>query len=71
VGRATKSDSIDPAVGLMLRVAPGAHVRRGDALVEIHSREAPPVDLLDALRAAFSLGESAPALTPLILDTIR
>ncbi|HEU5316755.1 MAG TPA: thymidine phosphorylase, partial [Chloroflexota bacterium] len=70
-GRATKRDAIDPAVGLVLRVSRGDSVRQSDPLVDVHCQEEPSVDLLDALRAAFSIHERAPAPAPLILDVIR
>jgi len=70
-GRVTKQDSIDPAVGLVLRVKPGDHVERGAPLVEIHARVRPPVDLLDHLRGAFTLTPEPPTPTDLILDVIR
>ena len=70
-GRAKKGDAIDPAAGLVLRVAPGARVRRDDPLVEVHARQEAPVDLVDSLRAAFSIQERAPGRSPLILDVIR
>ena len=70
-GRATKEDAIDPAVGLMLRVKTGERVTRGSTLAEIHARSQPSVDLLDQLRAAFTLTPAPPPPSPLVLDIIR
>lgn len=57
-GRATKEDSIDPAVGLVMKVRCGDRVRRGDALCTLY------VNCEDGLKDAESLLREAIHITP-------
>ena len=59
-GRRVKGESIDPSVGVVLRVEPGDVVRKGDPIAEVHARsteaarhEAPRI------AAAILLGDAA------------
>ncbi len=60
-GRTTAADSVDPAVGIVLRVRLGETVRAGDPIATIHART--PGDLASAearLRAIISIGDGPP-----------
>jgi pyrimidine-nucleoside phosphorylase len=82
-GRATKQDTIDPAVGIVLRKKVGDHVRRGDTLLTVHARQPVPVDssssevgaavpaAVQEMRDAFRWSDSPVPSPPLILDVIR
>jgi pyrimidine-nucleoside phosphorylase len=66
-GRATKTDVIDPAVGLVVHRKAGDAVRAGEALATLHlarpdSREA----LAARCAAAFAIGETPPPARPLV-----
>ena len=68
-GRATKSDAIDPAVGLIAHRKAGDRVRQGEALATLHTGQH-DVSTIAAwetrCRDAFALDGSAPAPRPLI-----
>ncbi len=68
-GRATKSDAIDPAVGLIVHRKAGDRIRRGDVLVTLHTgqRDASTLATWEArCRDAFAIGAAAPEPRPLI-----
>jgi pyrimidine-nucleoside phosphorylase len=55
-GRKTKSDPVDPAVGIVLRARIGDRVEPGQPLADIHARdEASAAQAAEMLRAAFRL----------------
>ena len=72
-GRARKDEPIDPAVGVVLRVAPGERVQRGAPLATLHAREPLPLDSdpVRRLRGAFVLADQPPPETPLVIETVR
>jgi pyrimidine-nucleoside phosphorylase len=66
-GRTKVSDEIDPSVGVMMHVRPGAKVERGALLATIHSRdEATQGAAEEMLRRAIRVGETPPAERPLV-----
>jgi pyrimidine-nucleoside phosphorylase len=70
-GRDRVEDAVDPAVGILVRVKPGAVVRAGDAILEIHYRDTARLERALALTArAIRIGESCPAATPLIVAEV-
>jgi len=70
-GRARADDLIDPAVGLVVRVVRGDRVAAGDALADVHGRDADTVAHVSTLvREAIDLGEAAPATGPLVLERV-
>ncbi len=70
-GRDRVEDTIDPAVGAVVRVKPGDAVRPGQPILELHYREAGQLDAALALvRAACVIADGPPAPQPLILETI-
>lgn len=71
-GRARASDTIDPAVGLMMRATVGDRLEPGQPLAEIAHRDGRGVEQAQAiLRRAFVLGDAPPAEAPLVLDRIE
>ncbi len=71
-GRRVKADIVDPAAGILLKVAVGDFVRRGDPLAELHTSRAIDLSSLIAKTlAAFSLAEAVQPPGPLVLKTVR
>jgi pyrimidine-nucleoside phosphorylase len=71
-GRDRVTDSVDPAVGALVRAKPGEQVQPGDPLVELHHRDASRLESAIALvRQACVLGDSPPQPHDLILETVR
>src|SRR5262249_15207738 len=70
-GRDRIEDRIDPGVGAIVCAGPGERVRAGDALAELHYRDAERVrPALELLRQAWTIGEAPAARRPLILETL-
>ncbi len=70
-GRARKEDVVDHAAGLLLRKRLGEEVRAGDVLAELHAAGDSRLDAGEArLRAAFAIGDKAPALRPLVMERV-
>ncbi len=66
-GRSKVDDEVDPAVGIVLHVRPGASVARGQSVATIHARDPETRQVAEeALRQAIVLGDEAPARRPLI-----
>lgn len=71
-GRATKEDSIDPAVGLVMRVRCGDRVNSGDALCTLYVNNDQYLDdVTTLLRSAIGISEEKGEVTPMIYDIIR
>lgn len=71
-GRATKEDSIDPAVGLVMRVRCGDRVNSGDALCTLYVNDDQYLDdVTTLLRSAIGISEEKGEVTPMIYDIIR
>jgi pyrimidine-nucleoside phosphorylase len=70
-GRRTKEDSIDHAVGVLCHVKRGASVAAGDVLAEVHARDEPSgADAVEAVLAAYELGNEPPREHPILLDVV-
>jgi pyrimidine-nucleoside phosphorylase len=70
-GRRTKEDSIDHSVGVVCRVKRGANVSAGDVLAEVHARdEAGGTEAVEAVLAAYELGDEPPREHPILLDVV-
>jgi pyrimidine-nucleoside phosphorylase len=70
-GRRAKDDTIDHAVGVVCRKKRGDAVEVGEALAEIHARDASSAD--EAARdvlAAYAIADEPPTPRPIVLDTI-
>jgi thymidine phosphorylase len=70
-GRDRKEDAVDPAVGAVLRVGIGEQVRAGDALAELHYRDAGRLErALRLLAGTWEIDDAPPAPQPLVLETV-
>ena len=70
-GRSTLDETIDPAVGFVMRVGPGDAVEPGQPLAEVHAAsEADAGTAADALRAAIRITDGEPGFRPLISHRI-
>jgi len=70
-GRDRVEDDVDPAVGIILKTHPGAAIRAGDPVLELHYRT---IDRRDAARAlaerAIVIGDAPPPERPQIVARI-
>ncbi len=70
-GRDRVEDAVDPSVGVIVLAHVGEAVKFGDGLAEIHCRnDARLPACLQLLREAWSISDSPPEATQLILETI-
>lgn len=70
-GRVVEKDEINPAVGMSEVVRLGAHVARGQPLAVVHASRSDHADrAAAAIRAAITLGETAPDLPELVIERI-
>jgi pyrimidine-nucleoside phosphorylase len=70
-GRRTKADEIDHAVGVVCHAKRGASVAEGDVLAEVHARdEQSGAAAVDAVQAAYELGDAPPKEHSILLDVI-
>jgi pyrimidine-nucleoside phosphorylase len=70
-GRDRVDDPVDPAVGIMVLAKPGAELRAGDAVLELHFRDRDRRDLAARLAArAIHIEESRPSEGPLIVGEV-
>ncbi len=70
-GRAKSSDVIDPAVGFVLEKKVGQTVKAGEPLVTMHVNDDARVkEVSDRVIAAYSFGELAPPVRPLVLERL-
>jgi pyrimidine-nucleoside phosphorylase len=70
-GRARKEDSIDPAVGLVVRALVGARAEAGQPLAEVHARtEEDARNALPRVQAAYHISDTSVPSPPLILGIV-
>jgi pyrimidine-nucleoside phosphorylase len=70
-GRKTVVDPLDHAVGFTLLKKVGDAVKAGEPLVRVHHNGQKSVDdVLGRLKAAYSVGDAAPAKRPLIVERL-
>jgi pyrimidine-nucleoside phosphorylase len=70
-GRQTKDQQIDHAVGIRCLKKRGDAVAEGEPIAEIHARTEDAAEQARAeVLAAYELGEEAPPLRPIVLETI-
>lgn len=66
-GRTRADQAVDPEVGISIFAKPGAHVKRGDELAQLHVRNASDAaKVSDRVRNAFRLEPAAPSPVPLV-----
>jgi pyrimidine-nucleoside phosphorylase len=71
-GRRTKEDQIDHSVGVVCRAKRGDEVAAGDVLAEIHARDdASARRAVEAVLAAYELGDAPPRTHGIVLDVIE
>jgi thymidine phosphorylase len=70
-GRRTKEDTIDHAVGVVCHAKRGEKVSKGRVLADVHARDdASATRAVDAVLAAYELGEQAPRTSGILLDVL-
>ena len=70
-GRREKDEPVDHAVGVVCRRKRGDAVERGEPLAEIHARDdESAAEAVEAVLAAYELGDEAPEARPIVLDTL-
>lgn len=71
-GRATKEDTIDPAVGVVLHKKLGDHVSAGEVLATVHARdEAHASEAMQLLQECYEFSDDAVVRPPFIRKIIR
>jgi pyrimidine-nucleoside phosphorylase len=70
-GRRTKDDEIDHAVGVVCSAKRGQTVEAGQVLADVHARdEASAARAVEAVAAAYEIGEEAPPVHGILLDVV-
>jgi pyrimidine-nucleoside phosphorylase len=70
-GRLTKDQEIDHAVGVLCLKKRGDAVESGETIAEVHARDDSSAgQAADEVLAAYEFGDSAPAATPIVLETL-
>ena len=70
-GRRTKEDPVDHAVGVLCFAKRGDTVLAGDDLAEVHARDdAASVHAVEAVLAAYEIGDDAPPDRGILLDVV-
>ena len=70
-GRRTKDDVIDHAVGIVCHAKRGQAVAKGHLLADVHARdEASAAAAVEAVRAAYELGDEVPRFHGILLDVV-
>lgn len=69
-GRAVKTDTIDPMVGIVLRKKVGDFVLEGDVLLDLYTNKPIEAELFQELSHAFVIKEEHAPATPLIYEII-
>ena len=70
-GRRSKEDEIDHAVGVVCHVKRGASVEEGALLADVHARdEASGAEAVEAVLAAYELGDEPPKEHSILLDVV-
>jgi len=71
-GRDRVEDSVDPAVGLMVKAKPGDRITAGDALIDVIYRDRGRLDrALELMTQAIVIGDEPPVKRPLIVGEVR
>jgi pyrimidine-nucleoside phosphorylase len=71
-GRSKKGDTIDPAVGIVLKKRVGDKVKKGEILAEIHANKLDRISLCkEKLANAYKISQSPPMREPLIWKVVE
>ena len=71
-GRATKEESIDPAVGLVMKKRLGDFVRADEPLCIMYVNDDSKLDsALEMFHSAFAYSEKKPEYRPMVYDVVR
>ena len=71
-GRATKEESIDPAVGLVMKKRLGDFIRADEPLCVMYINDESKVDAaLDMFHSAFTYSDAKPEYRPMVYDVVR
>ncbi|MBQ2201644.1 MAG: pyrimidine-nucleoside phosphorylase [Clostridia bacterium] len=71
-GRATKEESIDPAVGLVMKKRLGDFVRADEPLCVMYINDMSKLDAaLEMFHSAFTYSENKPEYRPMVYDVVR
>jgi pyrimidine-nucleoside phosphorylase len=71
-GRRTKDDEIDHAVGVVCSAKRGQTVKAGQVLADVHARdEETAARAVDAVAAAYEIGDEPPPVHGILLDVIE
>ncbi len=68
-GRTRAEDAVDHGVGILLLAKPGAKVDKGQPLAKLYTRSK-SADAEARVKAAFEIGDAAPATRPLVIERI-
>lgn len=70
-GRMKASDSVDRAVGIVVRAKPGEEIRAGNSVLSIHYRdESRLLEVLNRLKTAYTLTGVRPIVPPIVLESL-
>lgn len=70
-GRTRADQKVDPLVGISVLAKPGKKVSRGEELAQLHVHKTSDADEISSrVRAAFSIGDSAPVARSLLIDRV-
>jgi pyrimidine-nucleoside phosphorylase len=70
-GRRTKDDEIDHAVGVVCSAKRGQTVEAGQVLADVHARDEASADAaVEAVLAAYEIGDEAPPVQGILLDVV-
>jgi pyrimidine-nucleoside phosphorylase len=71
-GRDRVEDTVDPAVGILLKAKPGALLAAGDPIFEVHFREPAKLDAALVLATrAITIGDEPPVLRAIIVGEVH
>ena len=71
-GRDRVEDPVDHAVGIMVMAKPGDQLSIGDAVLELHYRDAAKRDrALELANRAFTIGDQRPAARAVIVGEVH
>jgi len=71
-GRETKTDAIDPAVGLVMHKRVGDAIEKGEAICTLYVNDDQALDdAIDTMKRAVEIGDKPEQVTPMVYDVIR